>query len=106
MAAYIIGRIEVTDPEAYKEYIAKVPDTVQRHGGRYLVRGGASEVLEGSMPDRRTVCLELRTARLPSVGTTPPSTFRFVNCAIRRQSVICSSWMASEATALADCGPR
>ncbi len=58
MAAYIIGRIEITNPEAYKEYVAKVPATVQRHGGRYLVRGGASEVLEGSMPDRRTVCLE------------------------------------------------
>lgn len=58
MAAYIIGRIEITNPEAYKEYVAKVPATVQHHGGRYLVRGGASEVLEGSMPDRRTVCLE------------------------------------------------
>ncbi len=58
MAAYIIGRIEITNPEAYKEYVAKVPATVQRHGGRYLVRGGASDVLEGSMPDRRTVCLE------------------------------------------------
>ena len=58
MAAYIIGRIEITNPEAYKEYVAKVPATVERHGGRYLVRGGASEVLEGSMPDRRTVCLE------------------------------------------------
>ncbi len=58
MAAYIIGRIEITDPEAYREYAAKVPDTVRQHGGRYLVRGGASEVLEGSMPDRRTVCLE------------------------------------------------
>jgi uncharacterized protein (DUF1330 family) len=58
MAAYIIGRIEITNPEAYKEYAAKVPGTVQRHGGRYLVRGGASEVLEGSIPDRRTVCLE------------------------------------------------
>lgn len=67
MAAYIIGRIEVTDPEAYKEYIAKVPDTVQRHGGRYLVRGGASEVLEGSMPDRRTVCLEF-TDREAALG--------------------------------------
>ncbi|MCE2474699.1 MAG: DUF1330 domain-containing protein [Rhodospirillales bacterium] len=58
MAAYIIGRIEITNSEAYKEYAAKVPETVQRHGGRYLVRGGASEVLEGAMPDRRTVCLE------------------------------------------------
>ncbi len=58
MAAYIIGRIEITNPEAYKEYAARVPRTVREHGGRYLIRGGASEVLEGRMPDRRTVCLE------------------------------------------------
>lgn len=58
MSAYIIGRIEITDPDLYKTYAAQVPDVVRRHGGRYLVRGGASEMLEGSLPDRRTVVLE------------------------------------------------
>ncbi len=58
MPAYIIGRIEITDPETYRKYVEAVSDVVARHGGRYLVRGGWSQVLEGSMPDRRTVCIE------------------------------------------------
>ena len=43
---YVIGQIDVTDPEAYKEYAAKVPATIAHFGGRYLVRGGKSECKE------------------------------------------------------------
>lgn len=67
MAAYIIGRIEITDQETFQRYAAQVPETIRNHGGRYLVRGGASEVLEGSMPDRRTVCIEF-TDREAALG--------------------------------------
>ena len=58
MAAYVIASIEVTDPELYAEYRAQVLPTVERHGGRFLVRGGASEVLEGSWQPQRVVVLE------------------------------------------------
>ena len=47
MAAYLIADVEVTHPEAYEEYRAKVPAVIAAYGGRYLVRGGACEVLEG-----------------------------------------------------------
>jgi uncharacterized protein (DUF1330 family) len=45
--AYVIAEIEITNPEGYKEYTAMVPATIQQHGGRFLVRGGKTQVLEG-----------------------------------------------------------
>lgn len=58
MPAYVIARVEVTDPAAYADYRARVSSTVERHGGRFLVRGGAFDVLEGEWPDERVVVLE------------------------------------------------
>ena len=52
MPAYIIVDIEVTDPAAFEEYRKQVPATVQKYGGRFLVRGGAMEVLEGDSRGR------------------------------------------------------
>ena len=58
MAAYLLVDIEVTDPNAYEEYRAQVPALIAAHGGRYLVRGGTVEVLEGTWEPKRTVVLE------------------------------------------------
>ena len=62
MAAYVIASIEVTDPDAYAEYRARVLPTIERHGGRFLVRGGDSEVLEGTWQPQRVVVLEFPDA--------------------------------------------
>ena len=61
MAAYIIASIEVTDPEQFEVYRGQVPATIERHGGKYLVRGGAVEVVEGDRPARRTVVLKFES---------------------------------------------
>ena len=58
MAAYLVGDIEVTDPEKYSNYASGVPETVAAYGGQYLVRGVSGEVLEGSWNPRRLVVLE------------------------------------------------
>lgn len=58
MAAYVIADIEILDPQLFEEYRQKVPATITAHGGRYLARGGATEVLEGSWSPRRCVILE------------------------------------------------
>jgi uncharacterized protein (DUF1330 family) len=58
VAAYIIACIEVTDPDLYAEYRAQVLPTIERFGGRFLVRGGGSEILEGSWQPERVVVLE------------------------------------------------
>ncbi len=58
MAAYVIADIEIIDSAGFAEYQQKVPATIAAYGGRYLVRGGANEVLEGGWSPRRCVVLE------------------------------------------------
>jgi uncharacterized protein (DUF1330 family) len=62
MTAYVIADIDVHDREAYREYAALVPGTLEPHGGRFLVRGGAHETLEGDWQPRRMVVLEFPSA--------------------------------------------
>jgi len=61
MAAYVIVDVEITDPVRYAAYIRVVPPTIAKYGGRFLVRGGKSETLEGSWNPRRVVVLEFPT---------------------------------------------
>ena len=58
MPAYIVGHIDVTDPITYETYRTQVPAVIARHGGRYLGRGGAFELLEGPAMLPRQVILE------------------------------------------------
>ena len=58
MAAYIIANIEVTDPAGYEEYRKQAHATITSHGGRYLTRGGTTEVLEGDWAPNRVVIVE------------------------------------------------
>jgi uncharacterized protein (DUF1330 family) len=58
MAAYIFAGVEITDPAAYEEYRRRVPAVIEAYGGRYLVRGGAVERLEGDGELDRLVILE------------------------------------------------
>lgn len=59
MAAYLIARIKVNDPEVYSQYTARTPEVVARYGGRFLVRGGRMELEEGDNSEfDRTVVLE------------------------------------------------
>lgn len=52
---YLIGHITVTNPDAYREYVERDTPVLEGHGGRFIVRGGASEVREGSFKDRHVV---------------------------------------------------
>ena len=58
MTAYIIASVNVTDPEKYKGYQALTPAAVAKHGGKFVVRGGAMEVLEGDWSRPRVVLLQ------------------------------------------------
>jgi len=62
MPAYIIVDIEITDPVQYEEYKRLAAPTVAQFDGRYLVRGGATETLEGEWTPGRFVVLEFPTA--------------------------------------------
>ena len=61
MPAYVIADIEVHDPETYKEYVALVQAALDPFEGRFLVRGGATESLEGDWHPQRFVVLEFPT---------------------------------------------
>ena len=58
MSAYVIVEIEITDPVGYEEYKKQAGATVEKYGGKYIVRGGKSEVLEGNWKPKRIVILE------------------------------------------------
>jgi uncharacterized protein (DUF1330 family) len=61
MAAYVLVNIEVTDPLGYEEYKKIAAPAVAACGGRYVVRGGAAEVLEGDWIPKRFVILEFES---------------------------------------------
>jgi uncharacterized protein (DUF1330 family) len=52
---YWIARVDVTDPERYKAYVAANAAPIRRHGGRFLVRGGPFENPEGTSRTRNVV---------------------------------------------------
>jgi uncharacterized protein (DUF1330 family) len=58
MTVYLIGDVEVLDKVTYEEYRQRVPATIAAYGGRYIARGGATEVLEGSWSPKRCVLIE------------------------------------------------
>lgn len=63
MPAYIVSTVRITDPERFKAYAQAIAGLAEEHGGRYLVRGPVTEVLEGDSPsDERIVVLEFPDA--------------------------------------------
>ena len=58
MSAYVIVDLEVTDSAGFETYRQQVPATLARYCGRYIVRGGAAEALEGSWVPKRVVVIE------------------------------------------------
>src|SRR5437660_12511361 len=61
MPAYIIVEIDTVDPIDYEEYKKLAGATVEKYGGKYIVRGGKTEVLEGDWKPKRIVVLEFES---------------------------------------------
>ena len=61
MAAYVILNINVTDMKRYEDYKGMASASIAKHGGKYLVRGGKHEPLEGRWDLDRVVVLEFDT---------------------------------------------
>ena len=58
MPAYFIVDNEVTDPAGFEEYRKQVAGTVEKYGGKFLVRGGQIQALEGDWKPKRIVVTE------------------------------------------------
>jgi len=62
MAAYFVAELEITNPAAMEPYRAEVPATIAQYGGRYLARGGATELVEAGPEPKRIVIVEFADA--------------------------------------------
>ena len=58
MSAYLVLMATINDPETYTKYTAHTPRLVNKYGGRFLVRGGDVETIEGEPFNDRLVILE------------------------------------------------
>ena len=61
MAAYLVVDIEVTDPVRFEEYKKLAPVAIGKYGGRYLIRGGAYETIEGDWKPQRLTMVEFES---------------------------------------------
>jgi uncharacterized protein (DUF1330 family) len=62
MAAYVIADLTITDPQGFEDYRQMVPATIAAYGGKYVVRGGKMEALEGAWEPQRLVIIEFDSA--------------------------------------------
>jgi uncharacterized protein (DUF1330 family) len=58
MAAYLIAHLQVRDPTAFGAYTSRTPAIIAKYGGRFLVRGGQAETVEGEARNQRIVVVE------------------------------------------------
>ena len=72
MAAYILANIDVTNSEGYDEYRRMAGTTIGQFGGKFLVRGGAAEALEGTTTAKRVVLLQFDSVERARAWYTSP----------------------------------
>lgn len=53
--AYWIARVDVRDPEGYKDYVATAKPAFEAHGAKFLARGGKSDTVEGAGRARNVI---------------------------------------------------
>lgn len=61
MPAYLFANVMVQDPATFETYRCEVAPLIERHGGRYLVRGGAVRVVEGDPGLHRVIIVQFDT---------------------------------------------
>lgn len=97
MSAYVIADIEVLEPVEYEEYKALAGPTAALFGGRYVVRGGKTEVAEGEWTPKRFVILEFPSMEQAKAWYNSPeySRARAVRQRTARSSVIFAEGLPS-----------
>lgn len=61
MAGYLIAELNITDQDLFAEFASGIFELVNAQGGRYLVRGGKTEVIEGDWSPQRVVVMEFES---------------------------------------------
>jgi uncharacterized protein (DUF1330 family) len=68
---YWLALVDVSDPESYKAYVAAIQDVFRKFGGRYVIRGGRSETMEGKLR-ARLVTVEFKDYETALAGYRSP----------------------------------
>jgi uncharacterized protein (DUF1330 family) len=67
MAAYVISEVEPLEQESFEQYRSLAKESIEQHGGRYLVRAALPEAAEGDWPSQRRLVIvefpDMDTAR-------------------------------------------
>jgi uncharacterized protein (DUF1330 family) len=58
MSAYVVVQVDIKDPIRYADYRSMVPASLEKYGGRFIVRGGATHTMEGDWAPKRFVIVE------------------------------------------------
>jgi uncharacterized protein (DUF1330 family) len=58
MSAYVVVQVDVKDPVRYEGYKKLVPPSLEKYGGRFVVRGGQVHPMEGTWAPARFVLVE------------------------------------------------
>ena len=61
---YWVARVNIKDNEAFKEYAKRAKIAIDKFGGKYLVRGGNFDILEGAHPFLRNVIVEFENIKI------------------------------------------
>ena len=72
MAAYLVVDIDVTNPVQFEEYKKLAPAAIDKYGGRYVIRGGASEAIEGNWKPQRLTIVEFDSMEKAKAFYTSP----------------------------------
>lgn len=72
MSGYVIGTIEITDPETFGGYAAQVGDVIENAGGRVLAMGPVVDVLEGDGRPSAAVVIAFDSAAAAHAWYTSP----------------------------------
>ena len=76
MPAYVIVDVQIQDPVTYEEYKRLTPASITAYGGRFVVRGGATQTLEGDWQPGRFVVLEFESVERAKAWWSSPEQIR------------------------------
>jgi uncharacterized protein (DUF1330 family) len=89
MPAYVVVQIAIDDPASYDRYKVLAPPSIAAYGGRYVVRGGRSEVLEGTWQPARLVVLEFPSVAQARAWWSSPEYAPAKSCGIGARKPRC-----------------
>ena len=63
MPAYIIAEVSIHNPVEYEDYKKLTPQSLKPFDGKFIVRGGKTETMEGDWNPERVVVIEFPTVQ-------------------------------------------